>query len=70
MQNGIRFDRCGETIAFAQNLSENESYELVQQMRLVCPFQFQIPRTKNLLPPKRTGDSSNEARSISPPTNQ
>jgi len=43
MQNGICFDCCGETITFAQNLSENESYELVEQMRQVYPFPIPDP---------------------------
>lgn len=41
MQNGIRFECVGETITFAQNLPEEESYELIDQMRQV--YQFSIP---------------------------
>jgi hypothetical protein len=38
MQNGIRFDCVGETVTFAQNLPESDSYELIDQMRRVYPF--------------------------------
>jgi hypothetical protein len=41
MQNGIRFDCVGETITFAQNLPEEESYDLIDQMRRV--YAFPIP---------------------------
>jgi hypothetical protein len=43
MQNGIRFDCVGETITFAQDLSEQESYDLIDQMRQVYAFPIPDP---------------------------
>jgi len=38
MQSGIRFDCVGETVTFAQNLSEQESYDLIEKMRQIYAF--------------------------------
>jgi hypothetical protein len=43
MQNGIRFDCVRETVTFAQNLSEQESYDLIVQMRKVYAFPIPDP---------------------------
>jgi hypothetical protein len=43
MQNGIRFDCVGETVTFAQNLSERESHDLINQMRQVYKFTMADP---------------------------
>ncbi len=38
LQHGIRFDCVGETVTFAQNLPETQSYDLIDQMRQVYSF--------------------------------
>lgn len=43
MQNGIRFDCVGETVTFAENLSEKESYDLIDQMRQIYAFPIPDP---------------------------
>lgn len=43
IQNAIRFDCVGETVTFAQNLSEQESYDLIDQMRQVYAFPIADP---------------------------
>jgi hypothetical protein len=50
MQNGIRFDRVGETITFAQNLPEKESYDLIDQLRQVYAFSIPDPPEEETSP--------------------
>ena len=38
MQSGVLFDCVGETVTFAQNLPQEKSYELIDQMRQIYAF--------------------------------
>jgi hypothetical protein len=57
MQNGIRFDCVAETVTFAQNLSEQESYDLIDQMRKVYAFPIPDPPEEESSLPSYIGES-------------
>ncbi|HEY2469707.1 MAG TPA: hypothetical protein VGI45_17950 [Terracidiphilus sp.] len=50
MHSGILFDCVGETVTFAQDVPQEESYDLIDQMRLVYAFPIPDPPEEETSP--------------------